>query len=119
MTSEPDDRSDERELHFARLLTVFSVSSGMVGVCITAIGLILVVERLSTYKTLSDLLLVFDAMLFLGAALFSFIAMRLHHTGRGRRFILMADAAVLCGIVGMVIVCGILAAHIALSKPLP
>ena len=82
MNPRPIDAEDKKhslqEQSFARLLTIFSVSSGMVGVCITTIGLILVVEKLSTYRTLCDFLLVVDSILFLSAAIFSWVSMRLH-----------------------------------------
>jgi hypothetical protein len=97
-----------QEQSFARMLTVFSVASGMVGVCITAISLILVVEKLSAYQTLCDTLLVLDSFFFLGAALFSFAAMRLHFRRPWRAFMVVADVLVILGMICMVVVCGFL-----------
>src|SRR5438094_2597859 len=50
---------------------IFTVSSAMVGVCLTVIGLIRVVITLGTADTLADDLLAADALLFLISSLLS------------------------------------------------
>jgi hypothetical protein len=55
---------------------IFTVSSAMVGVCLTVIGLIRVVITLRKADTIADDLLAIDAVLFLLATLFSYWALR-------------------------------------------
>jgi hypothetical protein len=57
---------------FTHTLTVFSVSAGMVGGCLTAIGLVKIVSHAKGIETLCDDLLVIDAMMFGLAALLGF-----------------------------------------------
>ncbi|HTI51306.1 MAG TPA: hypothetical protein VL475_10155 [Planctomycetaceae bacterium] len=97
------------EQEHTHMLTVFSVSAGMVGVCLTAIGLIQVMEHLQNALTFCDEILVFDALLFLNACVFSYWA--LHHRFRNhyRRLRLTVDTLLMLGIVMMVIVCGMIA----------
>ena len=57
--SENVDMTEKYEVNdqeYAFQVALFTVSSAMVGVCLTAIGLILVVERTSEYRTLCDAL---------------------------------------------------------------
>src|SRR5207244_13458559 len=55
---------------------IFTVSSAMVGVCLTVIGLIRVVITLGSADTLADDLLAVDALLFLLSCLLSYWALR-------------------------------------------
>ena len=91
------------------MLTVFSVSAGMVGVCLTTIGLIQVMEHLKQLETLCDEILVFNALLFLNSCIFSYWA--LHHRFRNhyRRLRLVVDTLLMAGIVMMAVVCGMIA----------
>ena len=57
-------KTDRSGLH-AHRLTLFSVSSGMVGVCLTAVGLIGVLKSLRRTESIIDELLTFDALVFL------------------------------------------------------
>jgi hypothetical protein len=81
----------------------------MVGVCLTAIGLIQVMEHLQNMQTFCDEILVLDALLFLNASIFSYWAM--HHRLREhyRRLRLSVDTLLMLGIVLMVVVCGMIA----------
>src|SRR5258708_4653537 len=56
--------------------TVFSVSAGLIGVCLTAIGLVKVVAQARRVETLCDDLIVIDAMVFGLAALLGFRGLR-------------------------------------------
>jgi hypothetical protein len=96
---------DRSRLAFTHQRTVFAVSTGMVGVCLTAISLILVVEKLSALRTLSRIVLGCDSLVFLTAALTSFIAMRSFVHGRTSRLHWVADATMLVGLVLAVVVC--------------
>jgi len=57
---------------FNHTMTVFSVSAGMIGVCLTAIGLVKVVSQAEGVNTLCDDLMAIDAMVFGVAALLGF-----------------------------------------------
>jgi hypothetical protein len=62
------ERVEDDGRYFTHLLTVLSVSAGMVGVCLTAIGLIGVMKSLSRVETIVDDLLAISAMLFMVTA---------------------------------------------------
>jgi hypothetical protein len=100
---------EKREHAFRMQITMFSASTALVGVCLTTIGLIVVIKNLSDFSTLCDALLAVDSLLFLFAALFSFISFRLQFRWRWRALLLAAEVALLCGLSFMVVVCAILA----------
>ena len=62
----------DSEHAFTHTLTVFSVSAGMIGVCLTAIGLVKVVSQAKAVDTLCDDLIAIDAIIFGLAALLGF-----------------------------------------------
>jgi hypothetical protein len=68
MSESPSDT----EHAFAHTLTVFSVSAGMIGVCMTGIGLVKVVSEAKGVDTLCDDLMAIDAIVFGFAALLGF-----------------------------------------------
>jgi hypothetical protein len=90
---------------FAHGRTVFIVCATMVGVCLTAGGLIRVTEMLAPVRSASRLLLSVDALVFLVGALAAFATSRAHVRGRRTRLIAVADAAMLLGLIGIVVVC--------------
>jgi hypothetical protein len=96
------------ERAFNHQRTVFTVSTGMVGVCLTAISLIRVVENLSALRSLSRFVLGADSLVFLAAALLSFITMRSHVRGRQSGLQRIADVTMLLGLLGAVVVCLVL-----------
>jgi hypothetical protein len=49
---------------FTHTLTVFSVAAGMIGVCLTAIGLVKIVSQAKGVDTLCDDLIAIDAIVF-------------------------------------------------------
>ena len=80
------ERAEDDGRFLTHLLTVLSVSAGMVGVCLTAIGLIGVMKSLSRVETVVDDLLAISAMLFMVTAVLSFLGMRTNLTKRWRSF---------------------------------
>ncbi|MCU0878552.1 MAG: hypothetical protein MUF06_12265 [Pirellulaceae bacterium] len=66
--------TDER--FYSHQLAVLSVSSGMVGVCLTAIGLIGIRKSIGGVESIVDDMLAVGSLLFMVTALFSFFAMR-------------------------------------------
>src|SRR5207247_7387830 len=84
---------------------IFTVSSAMVGVCLTVIGLIRVVITLGRADTLADDLLAGDALLFLISCLLSYWALRSRSLRRMHRLEKIADGIFILAMIGMVIVC--------------
>jgi hypothetical protein len=91
------------ERYHTHLLTILSVSAGMVGVCLTAIGLIAVVKQLSSMEILVDDVLAISAMLFLVASVMSFVGMRSKFSNRWRYFERTLDGVFCAGLVLMAI----------------
>lgn len=85
---------------------VFTVASGMVGVCLTVIGLIRVVISLRQVSTIADDLLGLDALLFLSAALLSYAALRTRKVRRMHRIERLADKIFILAMILMTAVCG-------------
>ena len=87
---------------------IFTVSSAMVGVCLTVIGLIRVVITLGTADTLADDLLAADALLFLVSCLLSYWALRSRGLRRMHRLEKIADGIFIVAMIGMVVVCAVI-----------
>ena len=87
---------------------IFTVSSAMVGVCLTVIGLIRVVITLGRADTLADDLLAGDALLFLISCLVSYWALRSRSSRRMHRLEKIADGTFILAMIGMVIICALI-----------
>lgn len=87
---------------------IFTVSSAMVGVCLTVIGLIRVVITLGNADTLADDFLAADALLFLVSCLLSYWALRSRTVRRMYRLEKIADVIFIVAMIGMVIVCALI-----------
>src|SRR4029453_6419123 len=87
---------------------IFTVSSAMVGVCLTVIGLIRVVITLGRADTLADDLLAGDALLFLISCLLSYWALRSRGLRRMHRLEKIADGIFIIAMIGMVVVCALI-----------
>jgi uncharacterized membrane protein len=87
---------------------IFTVSSAMVGVCLTVIGLIRVVITLGRADTLADDLLAGDALLFLISCLLSYWALRSRRLRRMHRLEKIADVTFIVAMIGMVIICAVI-----------
>jgi hypothetical protein len=87
---------------------IFTVSSAMVGVCLTVIGLIRVVITLGIADTLADDLLAADALLFLISCLLSYWALRSRGLRRMHRLEKIADGIFIVAMIGMVVVCAVI-----------
>src|ERR1700756_411056 len=85
---------------------IFTVSSAMVGVCLTVIGLIRVVITLGKADTLADDFLAGDALLFLSSCLLSYWALRSRRLWRMHRIEQTADGIFILAMIGMVGICG-------------
>lgn len=95
---------------------IFTVSAGMVGICLTVIGLLRVVITLRKTDTMADDLVALDALLFLIACLASYCALRVRGTQRMQRLERVADVAFIVALLLMVGVCGFVTYTIAILK---
>jgi hypothetical protein len=97
MAVDPED--DERS--YTHLLTLLSVSTGMVGVCLTAVGLVGVFKALKEWEGVVDELLVLGCLLFSVVTLLSFLAIRTRIRQVWPHYLLMLDILFCLGIVTM------------------
>jgi len=93
---------------------IFTVSSAMVGVCLTVIGLIRVVITLGRADTLADDFLAGDALLFLVSCLLSYWALRSRSVRRMHRLEKIADGIFILAMIGMVIICALITYNISI-----
>jgi hypothetical protein len=101
------DESDRRlRLEEDISVHILTVSAGMVGVCLTVIGLLRVVMTMQKADTIADDLLAGDSILFLLSALLSYWALRTRTIRRMHRVERFADAIFLIALVVMVVVSG-------------
>src|SRR5881227_805156 len=101
-------RSPDSHLEQDICIHIFTVSSAMVGVCLTVIGLIRVVITLGTADTLADDFLAGDALLFLISCLLSYWALRARSLRRMHRLEKVADVTFIVAMIGMVIICALI-----------
>ena len=87
---------------------IFTVSSAMVGVCLTVIGLVRVVITLGKADTFADDLLAGDALLFLVSCFLSYAALRSRGMRRMHRIERAADAVFIFAMIVMVAICAFL-----------
>src|SRR3954465_15644438 len=100
------ERDSTNELEQDICIHIFTVSSAMVGVCLTVIGLIRVVITLGRADTIADDLLAVDSVLFLLAALLCYSALRTRGGGRMHRVERGADALSVVAMILMLAICG-------------
>ena len=93
---------------------IFTVSSAMVGVCLTVIGLVRVVITLGKADTIADDFLASDALLFLISCLLSYWALRSRTLRRMHRLERIADVIFIVAMIGMVVICALITYTISL-----
>lgn len=103
--SRPRPSIGERELSGH----IFAVSAGLVGVCLTVVGLFNIFRRPGTAGSVADNLVALDAMVFLFACLSAYLALRTPSRARWERLEHYADGLFLLGIAGMVVISGLIA----------
>ena len=106
-TPDPPDTIDSASTKLADDLCIhiFTVSAGMVGVCLTVIGLIRIIITIRKVDTFADDLLAVNAVLFLVACLTAYTALRTRDRKRMSRLEHAADAVFLLAMVVMVFAC--------------
>src|SRR5438270_13312300 len=113
----PPKRGANSHLEQDICIHIFTVSSAMVGVCLTAIGLIRVVITLGTADTLTDDFLAAAALRFLISCLLSYWALRSRGLRRMHHLDRIADAIVIIAMIGMVAVCALITYTISVPAP--
>jgi hypothetical protein len=108
------DRNSNTHLEQDISIHIFTVSSAMVGVCLTVIGLIRVVITLGRADTLADDFLAADALLFLLSCLLSYWALRSRSVRRMHRLEKIADGIFILAMIGMVIICALITYNISI-----
>ena len=117
MQEETNESKDKRShLEQDICIHIFTVSSAMVGVCLTVIGLIRVVITLGTADTLADDFLAGDALLFLISCLLSYWALRSRGLRRMHLLEKIADAIFIIAMIGMVVVCALVTYSISIPS---
>jgi amino acid transporter len=107
-------RTPENHLEEDISIHIFTVSSAMVGVCLTVIGLIRVVITFGKADTVADDLLAADAFLFLLSCLLSYSALRTRSKRRMHRRERIADGIFILAMILMVVICGFITYAITL-----
>src|SRR4051812_27874683 len=110
------DRDPNTHLEQDISIHIFTVSSAMVGVCLTVIGLIRVVITLGKADTIADDLLAGDALLFLFSCFLSYAALRSRGARRMHRIERMADAIFIFAMTVMVAICAFLTYVVSASN---
>ncbi|HEY8994683.1 MAG TPA: hypothetical protein VIM71_08480 [Lacunisphaera sp.] len=90
------------------MVAVFSVAAGMIGVCLTGIGLLHVANAMRRITTLADELLAVNALFFLGCCLTAFLSFRIRHGAMRHRLRQTADALFFFGLLLMVVICALI-----------
>ena len=99
----PDSRVVSDERYFTHLITVLSVSSAMVGVCLTAIGLIGIVKSLTKLEVIADDLLAGGALIFMATTMLSFFGLRTRLSKVWRGFAAALDFMFCIGLLVVVV----------------
>ena len=87
---------------------IFSASASLVGICLTAIGLFRISDRLRSLSTFADELLAFDAVAFLVSCILAYLALRTQQEQRRMTIEKIADSLFLSGLCLMALICGLI-----------
>ena len=98
-----EKKPEDDERLYTHLLTLLSVSAAMVGVCLTAIGLVSVIEAIKRVEHIVDDLLAVATITFSVVTLLSFLGIRTRIRRTWPRYMLVLDIVFCIGIATMVI----------------
>jgi hypothetical protein len=90
-------------------MQVFAVSAAMVGVCLTAIGILRVVAAQTQVQTLGDDLLALDALLFVSCCALAFWSFKTFDKRLRQRLRWVVDILFLVGLFNMAGICAVIA----------
>jgi len=102
-----EQRDHEMTMH------VFSISAGMIGVCLTAIGILRLVTHQIQTETIGDNLLAVDAVLFVLCCFLAFWSIKTSSQGLRKMLRFTIDLLFMVALSLMVVVCAIIAYAIA------
>ena len=105
MTAESSAEQREHDL----TMHVFSVSAAMVGVCLTAIGILRLVAAQSRAQTIGDDLLAIASIVFVLCSTLAFWSFKTPHAATRRKLRILVDVLFLLGLAGMACICTIIA----------
>ncbi len=98
-------KETRKEIDHETIAHIFLISSGMVGVCLTAIGLMKILTTQLQISTLADDLLGFTAVLNMICCLAAFWSFRTRHKRRRGHLELFIELTFLLGLVMTAIAC--------------
>jgi hypothetical protein len=99
----PREFQTDDDRNYAHLLTLLSVSAALVGVCLTAVGLVNVIEVLQNWEGWVDDILAVGSLLFSIVTLMSFLGLRTRIRFRWPRYIIILDIIFCIGMLTMVV----------------
>jgi len=102
-----EDQIEERL--YTHLITLLAVSTGMVGVCLTAISLIGIFKSHSKLDTVLDEIVAVDSLLYVAVCLLIFLALRTPLKKRSSALALTVDLIFSLALILTAIACGLLA----------
>lgn len=105
MAEGPSQEQREHDL----TMHVFSISAAMVGVCLTAIGILRLVAAQTKVQTLGDELLAVDAVIFVLCSFLSFWSFKTRQPRFRHRLRLVVDGLFIIALFLMVSICTIIA----------
>ncbi|MDF2386071.1 hypothetical protein JMG10_31685 [Nostoc ellipsosporum NOK] len=103
MRKSPEERPSQYVLDERACRMICPIAAAMVGVCLTAIGILRVVIAVRRANTLADDLLALDAVLFLIATLTSYFALRTVTTKRMHDLERVADVTFIAAMLLMTV----------------
>ena len=104
-----NDESSHEQREHDLTMHVFSISAAMVGVCLTAIGILRLVAIQSNVQTLGDEFLAADAVLFVSTCFLSFWSFKTRRTSLRQRLRSLVDALFMLSLAVMVGICAVIA----------
>jgi hypothetical protein len=99
----PRELQTDDDRLYAHLLTLLSVSAALVGVCLTAVGLINVIEAIQKWEGWIDDILAVGSLLFSIVTMLSFLGIRTRIRHHWPRYVLVLDIIFCLGMLTMVI----------------
>jgi multisubunit Na+/H+ antiporter MnhF subunit len=99
-----DDQNSSEAVERELSVHIFSVSAGLIGVCLTVIGLFRLIGGSSRIRGWADDFLAIDACAFMLSCLLAYLALRSRNRARRHRLERFADVIFLLGLAAMVVI---------------
>jgi hypothetical protein len=97
------DNFPEDEQRFLHFLTLWTASSAMIGICLTAIGIVGILNTLSKTQGTIDELLAFASVLFLTSTILSYVGVRVRRLRHRPGFVIAVDLVFVTGLILVVV----------------